>query len=79
MEASVSPDVATAQLAKEIQEAGEALLKTAEKEPDTWRPAYELKDETRNGWTAGAMSIALNRLVDEGKFESKGDLIRLTH
>jgi len=77
MEASVSLDVATAHLAKEIKEAGDKLLAVAGAEPDRWWFAYELKDHARNGWSAGAMDIALNRLIDTGKFEIQGDQVRL--
>jgi hypothetical protein len=78
MEAAMSPDVMSEQLAKEIQEAGEALLARA-KERDDWWHAYELKDRARNGWSAGAMNIALRRLVDTNVFEQQGDRIRLHH
>lgn len=73
----MSPDIATAHLAKEISAARDALLATASGEPDRWWFAYELKDRARNGWSAGAMDIALNRLIDSGKFETKGDQVRI--
>ena len=73
----MSPDVATAHLAKEISEAGDALLAKAVEEPNRWWFAYELKDRARNGWSAGAMDIALNRLIDTGKFDTKGDQVRI--
>lgn len=73
----MSPDVATAHLAKEISEAGDALLAKASEKPDRWWFAYELKDRARNGWSAGAMDIALNRLIDSGKFDTKGDQVRI--
>ena len=73
----MSLDVATAHLAKEIREAGDALLAKAGEQPDRWWFAYELKDSARNGWSAGAMDIALNRLIDTGKFETQGDQVRI--
>lgn len=73
----MSPDVATAHLAREISEAGDALLAKASEEPDRWWFAYELKDRARNGWSAGAMDIALNRLIDSGKFDTEGDQVRI--
>jgi len=77
MEASMSIDVATAQLAKEIREAEDRLLEVASEKPDRWWPAYELKDHARNGWSAGAMDIALSRLIDTGKFDVRGDQIHI--
>jgi hypothetical protein len=77
MEASMSLDVATAHLAKEIGEAEDALLAKAGEEPDRWWFAYELKDRARNGWSAGAMDIALNHLIDTGKFDTDGDQVRI--
>jgi hypothetical protein len=77
MEALMSPDVVTAHLAREIREAGEKILAVAEAEPQRSWYAYELKDHARNGWSAGAMDIALSRLIDTGKFEIEGDLLRI--
>jgi hypothetical protein len=77
MEASVSLDIATAHLATEIREAAEKLLAVARAEPAKWWFAYELKDHARNGWSAGAMDIALSRLIDTEKFEVRGDQIRI--
>jgi hypothetical protein len=79
MEAAVSPDVATEHLAREIAEAGEALLRKAGEEPQKWWYAFELKDRTRNGTglSAGALDIALTRLIDTEKFETRGDQVRV--
>ncbi len=73
----MSLDVATAQLAKEIREAGDKLVEVASEEPHRWWPAYELKDHARNGWSAGAMDIALNRLIDTGRFDVRGDEVQI--
>ena len=70
-------DVATAHLAKEIREAADALLAKAGQDTGRWWHAYELKDQTRNGWSAGALDIALSRLIDTGRFETQGDEVRL--
>lgn len=75
MEVSMSPDATSERLAEEIEEAREALIERA-KEREWWR-AYELKDRTRNGWSAGAMNIAFRRLIDAHVFEQQGDRIRL--
>jgi hypothetical protein len=77
MEAPVTLDVATAHLAKEIREAADALLAKAGQKPEKWWRAYDLKDQTRNGWSAGALDIALSRLIDTGRFETRGDEVRL--
>jgi hypothetical protein len=77
MEASMSLDVATTQLASDIKQAGDRLLEVAGEQPDRWWHAYELKDRARNGWSAGAMDIALNRLIDTGKFDVRGDKIHI--
>ena len=72
-------DAASEQLAHEITDAREALLSSAQENPERWWFAYELKDRARNGWSAGAMSMALTRLIDTGVFELQGDRIRLRH
>lgn len=78
MTVSAKPDAASARLAKEIAEAREAMLDLARQEPDRWWYAYELKDQARNGWSGGAMSIALGRMIETGIFElDSGDRIRL--
>lgn len=74
----MSPDVASKRLEQEIEEAQQALLAAAaERPPDQWWFAFELKDHTRNGWSAGAMNIAFRRLIKEHVFEIEGDRIRL--
>jgi hypothetical protein len=78
MEASMSPDIASERLKREIDEARQALLDAASKRPaDEWWHAFELKDQARNGWSAGAMNIAFRRLIREQLFEVDGDRIRL--
>jgi hypothetical protein len=70
-------NAAAEQLASEIAEARDALLGTVQREPRRWWVAYQLKDQARNGWSAGTMNMALGRLIDTGVFELKGDCIRL--
>ena len=70
-------NAASERLASEIADAREALLDSAQHEPERWWLAYELKDEARNGWSASAMNMALARLIDTGVFELDGDRIRL--
>ena len=78
MEAAMSPDALSEQLAQEIDEAREALIAQARQRDDWWH-AYELKDRARNGWSAGAMNIAFRRLIETKVFEQQGDRIRLNH
>jgi hypothetical protein len=77
MEVSMKRTAMAEQMAREIAEAREALLECARREPDRWWFAYELKDFARNGWSAGAMNMALRRLIKTGAFETEGDRIRL--
>jgi hypothetical protein len=79
MEALMKRDAVTRRLIREITAASQALLDRAQEDPDRWWPAYELKDAARNGWSAGAMNMALTRLIDGERFEVKGDRIRLRH
>jgi hypothetical protein len=71
------PDAPTAHLSQEVAQAREALIATVREEPDRWWSAYDLKVEVRNGWSAGAMSLALNELVEDGTFEARHDEVRL--
>jgi hypothetical protein len=79
MEITLKRNPAAEPLATEITEARAALLEQTQGDPDRWWYAYELKDEARNGWSAGAMTMALSRLIDNGVFELKGDLLRPLH
>jgi hypothetical protein len=71
------PRTPTADLTEEIAAARAALIETVQSEPDTWWSAYDLKIDVRNGWSAGAMSLALNGLVADGTFDAEGDKVRL--
>lgn len=70
-------DATSQRLANEIDAGREALVASAREEPERWWFAYELKDTARNGWSAGAMNMALTRLLDSDVFELRGDRIRL--
>lgn len=76
METAMPVDATAAALAAEVGAARQALIDFVERESrDCW-PAHELKARARNGWSAGAMSLALNRLLEDGTFELKdGDCI----
>jgi len=78
MEAQMATDATDASLSAEIEAARGALIEVCRKKPTKWWPAYELKDEARNGWSDGAMTLALNRLIDEGKLDVQGDRVRLS-
>ncbi len=77
MTAKTSDPLAT-HLTQEIVEASAALVDLCKSQPDRDWPAYELKTQARNGWSAGAMSMALSRLLDEGVLWAEGDRIRLS-
>jgi hypothetical protein len=79
MESTVAIDATAAALAEDVATAEEALRNLAAAEPERWWAAYELKAQARNGGSAGAMSMALNRLVDDGTFDlTNGDQVRLS-
>jgi hypothetical protein len=80
MEAKMALDATTAFLAGEISQAREALISKARTAPPghCW-PAWELKMRARNGWSDGAMNLALNRLIADGTFTVAGDSVRLNH
>ena len=71
-------DPTAAALAEEVAAAREALIDLCRRSPERSWPAYELKRAARNGWSAGAMTLALNRLLSEGVLGADGDLIHLT-
>jgi hypothetical protein len=57
-------------LADEINAARSAIIAVAERErPGGWWNAYDLKTHARNGWSAGAISLAMNDLIADGTFE----------
>jgi hypothetical protein len=74
MEMQMSADATFTALAEEISAARAALIERASRSPDHWWDPFELKAVARNGWSAGAMNLALGELLDEGTFELDADL-----
>jgi hypothetical protein len=74
MEIAMPLDATFAALTKEIAAAREAMLAVAGERPKDWWNPYELKTTARNGWSAGAMSLALDALVESGALEVGPDL-----
>lgn len=74
MESLMSTDATTVALIEEIAAARAALLECATQQPDRWWDAFELKSMARNGWSAGAMGLALGELLDDGALELDVDL-----
>jgi len=69
MEMSTVSDIAYAALSEEIVAASTALLELVDEDPShLWHP-YDLKTRVRNGWSAGAVSLALNGLIEDGTLE----------
>ena len=72
-------DATTASFAREITEARSALLGVLQEDSERWWRAWELKSTARNGWSDGAMNLALNRLIEDGTLEVMSDSVRLNH
>lgn len=70
-------DATVSVLREQIAAAKDALVRAASDAEEEWPHAYELKLKARNGWGAGVMSLALNRLVEEGTFEAHKGRVRL--
>jgi hypothetical protein len=75
---STMPDAPTSHLSEEVAGARDALIAHMQADADAWWSTYELKIQVRNGWSPGAMSLALNELVDDGTLEARGDEVRLS-
>jgi hypothetical protein len=75
---AMSLDATTGSLAQEIAEARRALIAQAKTDPARRWPAWLLKSQARNGWSDGAMNLALNRLIEDGTFSVVGDAVLLT-
>lgn len=74
----VGVDATAAAAAAEVRSAETALRGAAAEEPGRWWSAYELKVQARNGWSAAAMSVALNQMIADGILElANGDQVRL--
>jgi hypothetical protein len=63
MEFAVTFDPTFAALAAEVAAAEKALAETAAEDPHRWWYPYELRSSARNGWSAGAMGIAMDNLI----------------
>ena len=50
-----------------------ALVDVARAEPGRWWHPHELRQLARNGWSAGAMGIALDGLIARSVFEVGAD------
>jgi hypothetical protein len=80
MESVMTFDPTFAALADEVAGAEQALVETASHDPERWWYPYELRSSARNGWSAGAMGIAMDNLIARRVFEVNADLcVRLRH
>lgn len=70
-------DATAATLSEEVEAAKTALIELCETNREEWWQAYDLKLSARNGWSDGAMNIALRDLIDSGKLEVNKDRVRL--
>ena len=70
-------DRAYAAFAEEVASAEEALLALLREDREREWDAYDLKTKVRNGWSAGAVSLAFDNLLHSGAVEWHGGLIRL--
>jgi hypothetical protein len=72
-------DQADKAVEEEVQAARAAILDVIRTAPSEAWTAYELKTRARNGWSSGAMGIALRELIDEGVLTRGSDLrVRLS-
>jgi hypothetical protein len=69
MEASVASDATRAALDAEVAAAERAILELAQTEPGVWWHPHVLRRRARNGWSSGAMGLALDELIDTGRFD----------
>lgn len=74
----MSVDPTSERLAREVEEARQALVDRLRETPNDWRHASELKAEVRNGWSAGTTGLALGDLIADGTFQVRGDSVRLS-
>jgi 3-oxoacyl-ACP reductase-like protein len=71
---SMITDPAFEMVSGEVAAARDALVDAARADSERWWSAHELKIHARNGWSSGAMSLAMNDLVEDGTFELNDDL-----
>jgi Elongation factor SelB, winged helix len=74
----MTTDATAASLSKEIAAARERLIELCQDPPEGGWPAHELKNRARNGWSDGALNIALSRLIEDGTLVAEGDRVRLS-
>jgi hypothetical protein len=75
MESTMTTDAAFQSLTEEIEAARGALLTLARSESGrAWHP-YELKTRARNGWSSGAMGLALDSLLADGQLVAADGLL----
>lgn len=78
MDFAVTMDPTSATLVAEVEAATEHLVEVATEQGDNWLPTYELQSRAQNGTSPGAVTLALNSLIEAGRFEfGESDLIRL--
>lgn len=78
MDLAVTVDPTSATLAAEVDMAAEHLVEVAAEHGGDWLPTYELQSLAQNGTSPGAVALALNALIEAGRFEfGESDLIRL--
>jgi hypothetical protein len=72
---AVMTDQTYAALVEEVAEAEKQLVVVAgQDEAGKWWDPYELRKKARNGWSPGAMGIALDNLIDRRIFEVNTEL-----
>lgn len=78
MDLGVTMDPTSVALVAEVETATQHLVEVATEQGEDWLPTYELQSRAQNGTSPGAVALALNALIDAGRFEfGEGDLIRL--
>ena len=66
-------DPAYEAVAGEVRKARKALIAEAKRHPrEEWLYPADLRARARNGWSSGAMGIALEALIEEDVFEVGG-------
>jgi hypothetical protein len=75
MGVGVASDPTRAALAAEVAAAQGAILELAETAPRVWWPPHVLRRQARNGWSAGAMGLALEELIAAGRFDVNAQLL----
>jgi hypothetical protein len=61
-------------LTEQVAAAEKAIVAEAKKAAGEWWYPYDLRKQARNGWSAGAMGIAMDNLIARGVLEVNADL-----